>query len=258
MREISAGFRGVLLALFTGLLLANGASAAERHACPQHFAAGTPPALVNPRLAERAAALCFRAFAVLHSGATRTPLYAAERLTSRSVALARATPRRNSFHAEPLLARADRAELADYDHSGFDRGHLAPSADMPDAEADRESFSLANVAPQASGLNRGAWAGIEASVQAAAVRRGVLYVVTGPAFAAAELASVGNVLVPTHFWKAIHDPARRQAGAYLVENADGAAWRQVSLVQLAALTGIQPFLGVFARTMRLPRPRTNR
>lgn len=244
----------VVRLLVAGLLILAPPAAAAPTACPEHFAAGSAPEVRNPRLLDSARALCFRAFALLHSGVTRSGLYAAERLTTESVERARATPRRNSFHAESQLPRSERAELADYDHSGFDRGHLAPSADMPDEAADRESFSLANMAPQVPSVNRGLWAGIEAAVLNEAARRGTLFVVTGPAFADTELASVGNVLVPTHFWKAIYDPARRQAGAYLVENVDGATWRQISLVRLAAMTGIVPFPRLVARSMRLPKP----
>ncbi len=240
-----------LIALFA-LLVA--APAGAETACPEHFAMGREPRVLRAAMLAETQALCFRAFAVLHSGVTRTGLYAAERLTAESVAQARAVPRRNAFHAERRLPREQRAELADYDHSGFDRGHLAPSGDMPDEEADRESFSLANMTPQAPSVNRGVWAGIEAAVLAEAARRGTLHVVTGAAFAATELASVGNVLVPTHLWKAIYDPMRLQGGAYLVENVEGARWRQISLVELARLGGIEPFPGRVVRAMRLPRP----
>ena len=50
---------------------------------------GGRPVLTNPKLAVRTVPLCFEAFAVLHSGVTRTPLYAAEHLTRGSVAEAR-------------------------------------------------------------------------------------------------------------------------------------------------------------------------
>jgi endonuclease G len=102
-------------------------------ACPGHFADGQPPALLNPKLATQTVPLCFRAFAVLHSGVTRTPLWSAEHLTQSSLAGAGQTPRRNTFHAEALLARSPRAELSDYTGSGYDRGHMTPSGDMPDA-----------------------------------------------------------------------------------------------------------------------------
>jgi endonuclease G len=62
-----------------------GATALAGTACPQHFAAGQPPVVTNPRLEPRTQEICFRAFAVLHSGVSRAPLYAAEYLTRKNV-----------------------------------------------------------------------------------------------------------------------------------------------------------------------------
>ena len=226
--------------------------------CPEHFAAGQTPALVNLRLAAGARTVCFDAFAVLHSAATRTPLYAAERLDAAGIRAARRTPRNGEFHAEPALPPHERAELADYALSGLDRGHMAPSGDMPDAASQQQSFSLANMVPQEPRLNRGLWERIESAVRDLAVRRGELYVVTGPVFAGRRLATVGDVLVPTHVFKAVLDPRRRSAGAYVATNNDAPTWRVVSMARLAELTGIDVFpkLGWRARTfvMRLPAP----
>lgn len=88
--------RPLLLAIL--LLLPSGTARAFAP-CPGHFAAGQPPRLTDPRLVNGAQALCYQAFAVLHSGLTRTPLYAAERLTARRVRAARAVERDSSFHA---------------------------------------------------------------------------------------------------------------------------------------------------------------
>ena len=240
------------------LLLSAGLAQAAPSACPEHFARGRPPDLVNPRLATDSRALCYRAFALLHSGATRTALYAAERLTRDSLRAARETPRQGEFHADPALPPGRRAELADYARSGFDRGHLAPSGDMPDAEAQEESFTLANMIPQAPRLNRGLWEGMESAVRAYATRRGLLYVVTGPAFHGATLDQVGQVLVPTHVWKAVFDPRRGTAAAYVAVNDTSGEWEVVSIDELTEFTGLDVFPGMTARArrraMRLPEP----
>lgn len=224
--------------------------------CPQHFAGGVVPALLNPRLAPGSRLLCFAGFAVLHSAATRTPLYAAEHLTAASVTAARSTPRESEFHAEPRLPQHERADLADYARSGFDRGHMAPSGDMPGADAQYESFSLANIVPQSPRLNRGMWEGIESDIRSLAVESGALYVVTGPVFQGAALATVGRVGLPTHLFKAVLDPRRRLAAAYVVPNADDGVARVVSIGRLAALTGLVVFPGAPPRRLfgmlRLP------
>ncbi len=238
------------------LLLQACAAHAAPTACPEHFAAGQAPDLVNRRLAPGTHALCFQAFAVLHSALTRTPLYSAEHLTADRIEAARATPRSGDFHPDPDLPPGERAELSDYARSGFDRGHLAPSGDMPDPEAQQESFTLANMVPQAPKLNRGVWEGIESAVRTLAQRRGELYVVTGPIFKGGELATVGHVVVPTYVFKAVLDPQSRSAAAYVAENTDAAAWTAISIAQLTRLTGINVFPalppGGRAATLRLP------
>lgn len=235
-----------------------GATQAATTACPEHFAGGRAPDLVNPRLAPGTRALCFQAFALLHSALTRTALYSAEHLTAERIEAARGTPRSGNFHAEAALPPGERADLADYARSGFDRGHLAPSGDMPDAEAQQESFTLANMVPQAPKLNRGVWEGIESAVRTLAERSGELYVVTGPVFKGEHLATIGDVVVPTYVFKAVLDPRRRRAAAYVAENTDEAAWTPLSIAQLTRLIGIDVFPALPPRArdamLRLPEP----
>src|SRR4051812_38705151 len=113
--------------------------------CPQFFPQGNAPDLANPKLLPKTREICYSAFAVLHSGITRTPLWAAEHLTRKGLDAAVATERKDTFHEEPRLPPDERADLDDYARSGFDHGHLAPAADMPDEQAQHESFSLANM-----------------------------------------------------------------------------------------------------------------
>lgn len=241
------------------VILALGGSAQAVTLCPEHFAGGRPPVAANPRLGVGARALCFEAFAVLHSGATRTPLYSAERLTTKRIRAARDTPRDSSFYAEPALPPDEQATLADYARSGWDRGHLAPSGDMPNDRAQQESFSLANIVPQAPQLNRILWEGMESAIRTLTLSRGELYVVTGPIFEGAELKALnGRVVIPTHIFKAVLDPWRRQAGAYVALNVNDPDWRVVSIAELQRLTGFDvfPTLPAHAKltALRLPAP----
>lgn len=249
--------RLVVLMLLASPAVAAPALAAAT-ACPEHFADGQAPDLLNPRLAQGARPLCYRAFALLHSAATRTALYSAEHLTAARIGAARGLPRDSEFHPDPGLPPEERAELQDYARSGYDRGHLAPSGDMPDAEAQQDSFSLANMVPQAPKLNRGVWEGIESAVRRLAESRGDLYVVTGPVFQGAALARIGNVIVPTHVFKAVLDPGRGQAAAYVARNVDAAPWAIITVAQLSDLTGFDVFPSLPARartvSMRLPKP----
>lgn len=227
--------------------------------CPNLFADGRAPILTNAKLAGRTLPLCFAAYAVLHSGTARVPLYAAERLTRSSVAAARQVERVDAFHDEERVPDDQRARLDDYVRSGFDRGHLAPAGDMPTGEAQAQSFSLANIVPQNRTFNRNLWASIEESTRRLASARGTLFVVTGPVFEGDSLAAInGRVLVPTRLFKAIYDPVRDEAGAYLAPNQADGAWRAVSIDALTGIAGLDVFPGlsaaVRASAMSLPEP----
>ncbi|ABM35942.1 DNA/RNA endonuclease G NUC1-like protein [Polaromonas naphthalenivorans CJ2] len=122
--KIFPRFSYMLRTLAFSLTVLAGTSVLANTACPQHFAAGQRPVVTNPKMQPRTQELCFKAFAVLHSGLSRTPLYAAEHLTRQNMKNAAKLSRKDSFHAEDALPEGDRAELSDYERSGYDRGHL--------------------------------------------------------------------------------------------------------------------------------------
>jgi endonuclease G len=257
------GWRWVLAWLAVVVLASGlGASAqAEAIGCSDQFVGGIAPVLVNPRLAQQTKPLCFHAFAVLASGITRTPLYSAEHLTADRIGAAHGVRRVNLFHPEGRLPSEQRAEISDYARSGYDRGHMAPSGDMPDEESQAESFSLANMVPQAPKLNRGVWEEIEHAVRDLALREGSLYVVTGPLFRGQDLQALkGRVLVPSDTYKAVYDPARQGAGAYVCTNTNEPVCHEVSVAELQQFSGIDPFpaLPATVKSVAMPLPELKR
>ena len=216
---------------------------AQPVACPQFFLAGQPPALVNAKLAQRTTLLCNGAYAVLASGITHGAIWSAERPSAATVSAARGLQRESQFFPDGRLPFADQAQLADYRRSGYDRGHMTPSGDMPDAETQQQSFSLANMVPQTPQLNRVVWEGIETAVRNLAAREGQLFLVTGPAFQGQEIQSIGpdGVLVPSATWKAVYDPRAQGAGVYICSDTATPRCEAISVSALAQLTGIDPF-----------------
>jgi endonuclease G len=224
------------------LLALAGACTTKPPTCAEHFAQGEAPAITSESLAKKTQLLCFEGYAMTHSGVARTPLWSAEHLTAQRVDTAKQLKRKNTFHAEDKLPAADRAELADYARSGFDRGHMAPSGDMPTETAQHESFSLANIIPQNPNNNQNLWEGIEQSTRSLARRDGEIYVVTGPIFEGASLRRLnGRVLVPTAVFKAIYSPARQAAAAYVTPNAPGMEYQTQSIADLEKRTNINIF-----------------
>ena len=221
------------------------APATSQHfsACRQFFAAGEPPAIApQPKLRD----LCFDAFAILHNGNTRTPLFVAQRLNKTLVADAD-EKRTNKFYADARLPRADRAELNDYKRSGYSRGHMAPAADMPTAQAMAQSFSLANMVPQSIKQNSGPWAQIEKDTRRYAARaKGDVYVITGPVFDA-QPATVGDnrVAVPTYLYKLVYDASSNRAWAHWQANRDDERVSPpISYAELVKRTGMELLPGV--------------
>ena len=109
--------------------------AAERdfEQCRQFFANSTPP-VIQHQAELQPRALCFSAFAVMHSGKSHTPIYVAEKLNKEKLLDAQGNERTDQFYKEARLPQAERAQLEDYRGSGFDRGHMAPAGDMATEE----------------------------------------------------------------------------------------------------------------------------
>jgi endonuclease G len=210
--------------------------------CTLQYLDGSAPAVTSAALAKKTRLLCNDGYAVMHSGVSRTPVWAAEHLTAARLEEARKLKRQNNFHAEERLPRDERAELEDYVRSGFDRGHQAPSADMPTEKAQYESFSLANMIPQNPNNNQNLWEAIEETTRGLALADGEVFVVTGPVFEGESLRRLnGRVLVPTSVFKAIYDPAKKQGGVYVTPNAAGMEYRTMSLAELEQFAHVDAF-----------------
>ena len=205
--------------------------------CPQFFAQGQPPVVAERPLLR---ALCYDAFAILHNGSTRTPLFVAQRL-NRALVDDADEKRTNKFFADARLPRAERAELSDYKGSGYSRGHMAPAGDMPTAQAMAQSFSLANMVPQSSKQNSGPWARIEKDTRTYAQRaKGDVFIITGPVFDA-QPPTVGSnrVAVPSHLYKLVYDASTGRAWAHWQANRDDTRLSEpISYQELVQRTGI--------------------
>lgn len=207
--------------------------------CSSDYYAGKVPRIASAELRNQDFAICFAEFAVVYSGATRTPLWSAEHLTRAQ--LKSHPARKDAFHSEKSLPVDARSETSDYAKSGYDMGHMTPSADESTSQAQRQSFSLANMVPQTPQLNRVLWAHIEKVVRGLAATEGELFVVTGPILSSTDKSLRGRVRVPAATFKAIYDPVSQSAAAYVAENDASPTFRIVSIRTLTALIRIDVF-----------------
>lgn len=190
-------------------------------------------------------------YTFLYRPACKVSQWVAYKLTRSDVA--GEAGRSDAFAPDPRLERYGwvSATHADYRGSGYDRGHLLPSADRTDSEvANRATFLYSNMAPQLPKLNRGAWKLLEERLRRLTAEYDTLYVVVGTVVDDRHGQTIGDgVAVPELFFKAV---ALRRADvfdeeAYVMPN-DGERLAghtfsdfAVSLDSVERLTGLDLF-----------------
>ena len=167
-----------------------------------------------------------------------------------------AAERSGKFFADELVPVEFRATNADYESSGFDRGHLCPAADFH-GEANEACFSLAVMAPQKHSLNAGLWKTLEREIREKVARsevRARAWVITVPLYLPDARGQVRyqvigphHIAVPTHFGKAAlfmygmqRSPSRLEAWIipHDVEHGKLTDDFRVSVDQLEAAAGL--------------------
>lgn len=185
-------------------------------------------------------------YTVSYNEQRRNPNWVAYELTGEEVD--GTEPRGSKFIPDPNVIGRQAVD-DDYKHSGWDRGHLAPAADMKWSEqAMDESFYLSNISPQNGNLNRGVWKSIEELTRDNANRYGEILVVTGPVFTDKKgLGYIGDnrVLIPNAFYKVLlaYDNGYTGIGFYC-ENVAGKKKLQTyarSIDEIEEITGIDFF-----------------
>lgn len=185
------------------------------------------------------------AYTLLYNEKHEQAAWVAYQLTKKETV--RLYERSNDFNEDPLIFSGSASDI-DYKHSGYDRGHLAPAADMGwSATAMRESFYYSNMSPQDPGFNRGIWKRLEEQVRTWAYENEAIYVVTGPVLSE-NLPQIGlnDVSIPNYYYKVILDYSNPsiKAIAFLMPNQSSNASLQtyvVTINELEQLTGINFF-----------------
>ncbi len=112
--------------------------------------------------------------------------------------------RQNDFRPDDRLPESwTRILPSDYSGSGFDRGHLCPSADRSNSrESNSATFLMTNMSPQTADLNQGAWEKLETYSRSMARREGNLFIIAGQYGNRRERVK-SKITIPTNFWKII-------------------------------------------------------
>ena len=130
--------------------------------------------------------------------------------------------RTNKFLPDPELPEP-RVTTSDYTRSGYDRGHMAPAADMKwSSRAMKESFYMSNICPQNRKLNRDDWGDLEESCRKWAEKYGTVHIACGPIYDTKSPKRIGKnrVAVPDRFFKVvlIYNRKNPMAMGFLFDN----------------------------------------
>ncbi|BAZ33982.1 DNA/RNA non-specific endonuclease (plasmid) [Cylindrospermum sp. NIES-4074] len=122
------------------------------------------------------------------------------------------TPRQDDFRADTTLpSGCYQVQGTDFSGSGFDRGHMTPSADRTSSVTNNSAtFLMTNMIAQAPDNNQGIWANLENYCRTLVSGGKELYIISGGygtggtgSNGAANTIANGKVTVPDRTWKII-------------------------------------------------------
>ncbi len=122
------------------------------------------------------------------------------------------TDRQDDFRADATLPTSwVKVGGTDYSGSGFDRGHMCPSADRTGSVADNSAtFLMTNMIPQSPNNNQITWANLENYCRTLINQGNELYIISGPwgqggtgSSGYKTTISTKGIVVPSYTWKII-------------------------------------------------------
>ena len=114
------------------------------------------------------------------------------------------TERQNDFRSDPQIPSSwDAVTPTVYRRSGYDRGHMVPSADRTRSIADNSAtFVMTNIIPQSPDNNQGPWRWLEEDCRDWVESGKSLQIIAG-GYGNRRRIGKGKVTPPEHVWKVI-------------------------------------------------------
>jgi endonuclease G len=141
-------------------------------------------------------------YVVSYNGSRKVPNWVSWELNTSYLG---STARQDDFRVDDTFPASEpQASLADYSGSGYDRGHMCPSADRTlTVAANQQTFFLTNMVPQAANNNQGPWAAMENDLRAIAQTGKELFIISGGTFSASSNRIGSGVVVPDQTFKVV-------------------------------------------------------
>jgi endonuclease G len=114
---------------------------------------------------------------------------------------------RPHFYEDEMIDEPYRAKIADYNGSGYDRGHLAPDASFDwSSESLEVTYALSNIIPQVPVVNREMWVKAEEYARDKAVELGKLDIVNVVKYSdPSEQIGKGKIAVSIGYYKILYN-----------------------------------------------------
>ena len=140
-------------------------------------------------------------YALSYNNSKKTPNWVSWQLNQSWLGNA---PRQNNFRPDDTLpGNWYRVRPSDYTSSGYDKGHMAPSADRTQTVEDNSAtFLMTNMVPQAPDNNQGPWADLEDYCRYLVAQGKELYIIAGSEGTKGTIGT-GKVTIPQKTWKVI-------------------------------------------------------
>lgn len=115
------------------------------------------------------------------------------------------TDRQNNFRPDGILPKGTYQVVPrDYTNSGYDRGHMVPSADRTANERDNSStFLMTNILPQTADNNRGPWKELESYCRDLIYQQGKTLYIIGGVYGQRRPIAKDRVIPPSRTWKVV-------------------------------------------------------
>ena len=115
------------------------------------------------------------------------------------------TDRQNDFRPDGVLPKGTyQVTPRDYTNSGYDRGHMVPSADRTASEQDNSAtFLMTNIFPQTAENNRGPWRELENYSRDLVYQQGKTLYIIGGVYGQKRPIAKERVIPPSRIWKVI-------------------------------------------------------
>lgn len=175
--------------------------------------------------------LCNSFYVVQYDLTLNAPIFSAELLEPNH----KSAERSNDFHPDNRIDGSVRAENSDYDHSGYDKGHMTPAEDAATSKQMHDTFLLSNMTPQAPMLNRQPWRMLEEYVHKKVNKEGQpTHIITGVIYNGyTKTIGKHNIPVPVAYYKIIYFDDGMET--YYAANNNSAKVQKISLFDLQKL-----------------------